>query len=86
MRVRVVVGLVAEHEVVLLEVADDGGIGVEHLDPSPRWDVGGVSAVLVHRHDRRDPRGVGGDLVLLAETGSQVDDPGALLGRHVVGA
>ena len=60
-------------------------VGIEDLLAGPRRNIRCVAAVLVHRHDRRDPGGVGGDLVLLAETRRQVDDPGALLGGDVVG-
>ena len=85
MGVGVVVRLVPEHEVVFLEMADDGWIGVEDLLAGPRRNLSGITAVLVHRHDRRDPGGVGSDLVVLTEAGRQVNDPGALLGGDVVG-
>ncbi len=61
------------------------GLASKTCSPAHGGDVGRVAAVLVHRHDRRDPDGVGDDLVLLAETGSQVDDAGALFGGDVVG-
>ena len=62
------------------------GLASKTCSPTQRRDLGGVAAVLVHRHERRDADGVAGDLVVLAEAGRHVDDAGALLGRHEVGA
>ena len=86
MRVRVVVRLVAEHEAVLLEVADHQRVGVEDLLAGPRRHIGGVAAVLVHRHDRWNAGGVGDELVLLAEPGGDVHHACPFLGGHVVGS
>ena len=85
MRVRVVVGLVAEHEPVLLEVPDHERVGIEHLLADPVGHVRRVPAVLVHRDDGRDAGGVRHDLVVLAEAGSEVDDAGAVVGGDEVG-
>ena len=74
----------ADHAAGVLERPDDERVGVEHVHAGPRLDLGRVAALRVHRHDRVDAVGVADVLVLLAVTGGQVDDAGAVLGRHEV--
>ncbi len=65
-RVRVVVGLVADHVAGVLERPDDERVGVEDVHARPRGDLGRVPALRVHRGDRLDAVGVADGLVLLA--------------------
>ena len=83
-RVRVLVGLVADQQALLAQRARDGGVGLEDVLADEVADRLGELAAGVDRDDDLDARGVGDDLVLLAEGGRDVDDAGAVLGGDVV--
>ncbi len=84
-RVRVVVGLVANDVAGVLQRTDDAGVGVEDVDAGPRRHLGRVVAGGVHRADHGDVVLGAGVLVVLAEAGREVHDAGAVLGRDEVG-
>ncbi len=83
-RVRVVVGLVAQQQTRGLEVADDRLVRLEDVHAPVGRDLLGELAARVHRDDDLDARGVGDDLVLLTEGGGDVHDARAVLGGDVV--
>ena len=87
-RVVVLVGVVADDLAGLLEVADDLRVGVEDVQAGPPPDLVGEPSLVVNRDhpSDRDAGGLADDLVVLAETGSHVDDAGAVRGIHEVGA
>ena len=76
----VVVGLVAQHPTLGLEVSDDVGVGLEHVDAGPLDHLGGELALLVDGDDERYSLGLAHPLVVLAEPGSQVDHAGTFAG------
>ena len=85
-RVAVLVRLDAEQQAALLEVGDDGRVGVLDEAPGPRRDLGDEAALGVDGVDDRqvvlEP-----DLhVVLAEGRRDVDDAGAVGRRHEVAA
>ena len=89
-RVRVVVGLVAQQQPLRVrragaQVADDLRVRVEHLHPRVRRHRGVELAAGVDRHDGLDARRVRDDLVLLTEGRRDVHQPGAVVGGDVVG-
>ena len=68
-----------------LEVLDDEGVGLEDVQALVVVDREREAAVGAHGHHRGDAVLVGELLVLLTEGGGDVDDAGAVVGRHVVG-
>ena len=84
-RIVVLVGGVAQDPALLFELGDDAAVGLEHVEPGPVGHLLGEAALVVHRHHRGQPVGLGGLLVVLSETGGGVDHTGALGGVHEVG-
>ncbi len=91
-RVGMLVGFVADQyrlvdgrrAALVLQVADDLGIGVKDMLPLVIRDGGVEAALGVDRGDRHDAHLVGGGHVVLAVRRRHVHDPGAVLGGHEV--
>ncbi len=71
---------------LLLQIADDLGVGLEDVLAGVIGYLGGEAALVVDRHHQLDPGLVGDALIVLAEAGSDVDDAGAITGVDEVGA
>ena len=76
----------AHDDTALFEHTDHVRVGIEHVLTGPLGDLRRVTAVLVHRADRRDAGSVARVLVVLAETGRHVDHARAVLGGDEVAA
>ena len=85
-RIAVLVGLDAEQQAALLEVGDDGRVGVLDVNAGPRRDLGDELALEVDGVDDRQVVLHPDAHVLLAEGGGDMDDAGAVGGSHVVAA
>ena len=77
------VGVVSDDPALLLEVPDDLGVGVEHVQPGPRTDLVGEPPQAVHRDHLPDGDAgrLAGRLVVLAEAGRHV---GVTVHDHVI--
>jgi hypothetical protein len=83
-RVVVLVAVVADDRPPVLERLYDLRVGVEDVLALPVGNLGGEPSGVVDGNDQLDAVGLTDPLVLLAEAGGEVDDPGALLGVDVV--
>ena len=84
MRVRVIVGGVTHNGVSLLQGRDDPLVGIKDVRPDVVADLSGVTPVLVHGTQGGDACFVRDILVVFAESGRQVHDACAVLGRNEV--
>ncbi len=83
-RIAVLVGQVAEEQPALLQVGDQGGVGVLEELPADQRHVVLEVAVGLDRVDQRQAVAAAHREVVLAEGGGLVDQAGAVLGGDVV--
>ncbi len=76
----------AVEEPALLEVGDDFGVRVLDEPSGPRRHLAREVPRLVDRLEQREPLGLAGVVVVLAERGGHVHDAGAVLERDEIGA
>jgi hypothetical protein len=80
----VVVGVVADDDPTLLEVGDDGRVGVEDVLADVVGDLGGEAPGVVDRADQDHAVGLAHPLVVLAEARRQVHHAGPVVVGDVV--